>query len=501
VCPQLLHEVIVVGAGFGGIGVGIELKRIGIENFLILEAAGDLGGTWRDNTYPGLEVDIPSFTYSFKFEPKVWSSVFAPGAEVKEYADHCADKYGLRPHMRFRQRVSGIRWSEPDGWWDVAVDGSEPLRARFVIDASGFLTGTKMPDIDGIDCFAGKIMHTARWDHDYDLTGKRVALIGTGATGSQVGPAIADQVGHLAVFQRRAIWVAPKPQHRWGERARRLFRRVPVTQRLLRALHFGAAEIFFTIGFVNYQRFPGLYGWCERVLTKDMRKKVKNPATQEKLVPDYTFVCKRPTFSNTWYPMFNRDDVELITEPIAHVTNSAIVTKDGAEHPVDMIICATGFQIFNRQSSPTFEVVGRHGKNLGDWWDEHRYQAFGGVSIFDFPNFFMIFGPYAAIGTSYFDILDSSVTHISRVMREARRRGANVIEVRREAQQKTMARVRRRAPRMVLYAGNCANSNSYYFDRFGDSPGAPAPSGPTENYWRTRMFRMSNYSFRTAGGS
>jgi cation diffusion facilitator CzcD-associated flavoprotein CzcO len=491
----MVHDVIVVGAGFGGIGVAIELKKLGINDFLVLEQADDLGGTWRDNSYPGLEVDIPSFSYSFKFEPKVWSQVYAPGYEVKEYAGHCADKYGVRPHMRFGQKVTEIRWDEVSAHWRVSVDGGLRLLGRYVIDASGFLVGTNMPDIEGLDGFAGKVMHTARWDHDYDLAGKRVALIGTGATAVQVGPAIADQVARLTVFQRRAIWLAPKPNRRYSARQRWLLRRVPPLQRALRALNFCFSEIFFGIGFVNYRRFPGLFSWCERALIKYMRRKVADPVLQDELVPDYTFVCKRPALSNSFYPMFNRDNVDLVTDAISHVASSGIVTKDGASREFDAIICATGFKIFDRTSSPTFEVTGKGGKNLGAWWDEHRYQAFLGVSICDFPNFFMIYGPYAAIGTSYFDILDSSVTHISRVLRTARRRGADIVEVRPSAQEHHMRRIRRRAPRMVLYAGNCAASNSYYFDRFGDSPGGPAPSSPAENWLRTRLFPMSNYTF------
>lgn len=497
---EFLQDAVVVGAGFGGIGIGIELKKLGLDDFVILERADDVGGTWRDNTYPGLEVDIPSFTYCFKFEPKVWSTVYAPGTEVQEYAGHCATKYGIRPHIRFGQTVMRAEWDGASGVWTVQLASGEEVRARFLIDASGFLSGPKLPNIDGIDRFEGKVMHTARWDHGYDLDGRRVGLIGTGATGIQVGPAIADRVAHLSIYQRHAIWCGPKPNYAYGRKTKRVLAAVPWTQRILRAANFAASEVFFGIGFVNYQRFPGIFTWCEGAIERWMRSKVDNPDLQDALLPDYTFVCKRPALSNALYPMLNRDNVDLVTTPISRITRTGIATADGDERKLDVIICATGFKVFDRTTSPSFEVVGKHGKNLGDWWDVNRYQAFGGVSIYDFPNFFMLNGPYAAIGTSFFDILDSSVTHISRLLREARRRGASVIEVTQQAQERHMARIRRRAPRMVLYAGNCVNSNSYYFDRHGDSPAAPAPSSPTENYWRTRLFRLSAYRFsRTVG--
>lgn len=493
-----VHDAVIVGAGFGGIGIGIELKKLGLNDFVILERADDVGGTWRDNNYPGLEVDIPSFTYSYKFEPKVWSSVYALGAEVQEYAQHCATKYRIRPHIRFGQTVVRAEWAETSAVWTVQAATGEEVRAQFVIDASGFLSGPKLPNIDGIDRFEGKVMHTARWDHDYDLDGKRVGLIGTGATGIQVGPAIADRVAHLSIYQRHAIWCAPKPNYAYGPTTKRLMAVVPWTQGILRAANFAASEVFFGLGYANYKRFPGIFNWCEGALDRWMRGKIEDPELREALAPDYTFVCKRPALSNVFYPMFNRENVDLVTTPIAQVTPTGIATTDGDERELDVIICATGFKVFDRSTSPSFEVVGERGKNLGDWWDANRYQAFGGVSIYDFPNFFMIIGPYSAIGTSFFDILDSSVTHIARLLRAARRRGASVIEVKQEAQERHMARIRRRAPNIVLYAGNCANSNSYYFDRHGDSPAAPAPSSPTENWWRTRLFRLSAYRFSTA---
>ncbi len=494
-------EVAIVGAGFGGIGVAIELKRIGIHDLSIFEAADDLGGTWRDNTYPGLEVDIPSFSYCYSFEPSAeWSQVYAPGAEVKRYADHCADRYGIRPHIRFRTAVSEIRFDEARGLWDVHLDGGDRWTARYVVGASGYLVGPKLPDIEGMDSFRGKVMHTARWDHDHDLRGERAAVIGTGATAIQVIPAIADQLASLDVYQRTAIWLAPKPNRVLSPRTRAALGRFPILQKALRALNWWATEAFFATAFVNHKRFPWIIPRIERALVKRIRRQVEDPATQEKLIPTYSFFCKRPSFSNDFYPLFNRDEVALITDPIERVTETGIVTKDGTEREVDVIICATGYRVFDRATTPNFEVHGRHGKNLGDWWDEHRYQAYLGTTVPDFPNFFMIVGPYAAAGASYFDVLQNQVVHISRCLRTARRRGANVVEVKRGVHDRDFASVQKRAQGTVLVNGSCATSNSYYFDHRGDTPGGPRPSSPTEHWLRSRAFPMRNYEMTRVDG-
>jgi len=479
-----------VGAGFGGIGVGIELKRIGIDDFVLLEEADDLGGTWRDNTYPGLEVDIPSFSYSYHFEPCAdWSQVFAPGREVKQYADHCADKYGIRPHIRYRSHVEGVEWDEEGTRWRIHVAGGREVTARHLVSAAGFLVRPKMPDLVGIESFRGKQIHTARWDHDYDLTGKRVALIGTGATGVQVGPAIADRVARLDVYQRTAIWLMPKMNAVFSERTKRLFRRAPVLQKGIRAASWLGMDVFFSTGWLNHHRFSWIIDKIEAALIRNMREQVRDPKIQEKLIPNYNFFCKRPSMSNTFYPMFNRENVELITDPIDRVTESGITTQDGVHREVDALICATGFKIFDRESTPSFEVLGRGGKNLGDWWAESRYQAFHGTTMPDFPNFFMLVGPYAASGASYFDTLSSQVAHISRCLRAARTRRATRIEVRREAHERDFAFVLRRSANSVLLHGNCASSRSYYLDRRGDAP-VIRPVSPSEHWLRSRLFRV-----------
>lgn len=490
------HEFAIVGAGFGGLGVAIELRRRGIENFVVLEKAADLGGTWRDNTYPGLQVDVPSFTYCYHFAIKPdWSQVFAPGHELKAYADRCADRYGLRPHLRFGCRVVEARFDPEAAIWHVRLAGGELLTARYVVSACGYLSDPKLPDIDGFGTYKGKVMHTAAWDHDYDLTDKRVAIIGTGATAIQLAPAIADRLAHLDVYQRTAIWLAPKPNPVFSERTKRLMRRIPAIPKAARACNWVLIELFLRTTFLNHKRYHRVTNKVEQWLIGQIRKQVHDPVIQEKLIPKYSFFCKRPSLSSTFYPLFNREDVDLVTDPIDHLCPTGIVTTDGTLREVDVVVCATGFRVFDRASAPMFEVIGESGANLRDWWDQHRYQAYLGTSLPGFPNFFLIFGPYAGAGASYFDILNNQVVHISRLIRAARKRGANYVAVKQSVHDRDFRAVQRAAQRTVLQDGNCATSNTYYLDRRGDSPSAPRPSTPLAFWIQSRIFRLDNYRF------
>ncbi len=501
ICPEVgthHHEVIIAGAGFGGLGVAVELKRIGFADFAILEKAEDLGGTWRDNTYPGLEVDIPSFTYSYHFELKPdWTQVYAPGREIKAYADHVADKYGIRPHIRYHTEVKEIEFDDAAGTWTVRATGGETFTCRYFVAATGLLVGPKLPDIPGLEDFAGEVMHTSSWNHDYDFTDKNVAIIGTGATAIQVAPAIYDQLARLDIYQRTPIWLSPKPNMVFSERTKELFRRVPLLPRAARAIYWALNELIFATGINNYKSFSWVMGQIESFLIRYIRREVHDPSIQEKLIPDYSFFCKRPSFSNTYYKLFNNDNVELVTDAIDHVEEKGLVTEDATLRGVDAIICATGYRYFERFSTPCFEIYGKRAKNLGEWWEKNRYQAFLGTTIRDFPNFFMIVGPYSAAGADYFGVLENQVTHISRVLRAARKRGAKVVEVKRRHHDRDFRLMEKRRHRSVLFAGNCASSNSYYFDERGDTPGGPRPVTPTQHWLKAHFFSIRRaYDFQ-----
>jgi cation diffusion facilitator CzcD-associated flavoprotein CzcO len=483
-------DVAVIGAGFSGIGAGIKLREAGIASFVILESAGDLGGTWRDNTYPGVAVDIPSFTYSYSFAQNPgWSRVFAPGAELKRYADDCADRYGLRAHMRFHTRVVRCEWTGED--WRIETTRGTYL-ARYVISACGGLTQPKSPAIPGLSDFAGKVMHTARWDHSYPLAGKRVAVIGTGASAVQIVPAIAPIVERLEVFQRTPIWILPKPDRAIPEWLQTAFERVPCAQDAVRAQTSLLVEILLVFGVVYHKQTPWLVHGIEALCRRHLRAQVPDRELRAKLTPRYGFGCKRPSFSNEYYPALQRPNTALVSEPISHVTSAGIVTD--RLHEFDTIILATGFKVFELGNTPPFEVFGRDGVELGAFWDRNRYQAYEGATVPGFPNLFLVLGPYSTTGSSWFAMVEAQTTHAVRCLVEARRRGAYSVEVKREPHDAFFRHILARQRSSLLYNNNCADANSYYFDRHGDAP-FMRPSTGLELWWRSRHFDLHHYRF------
>lgn len=491
-------DVVVIGAGFSGIGAGIRLLDAGIDDFLVLDRADDVGGTWRDNTYPGVAVDVTSMNYCFSFEPNPrWSRVFAPGAELRAYAEHCTDKYGLRPHLRLGHTVTGARFDGDLHEWTIDIVDRPPLRARHVILASGGLVEPKPPDIAGIETFAGKVMHTARWDHTYDISGKRVAVIGTGASAVQVVPAIAPAAARLSVFQRTPIWLLPKPDAAIPAGLQRLFATVPPVQALLRAALSAVTQSVFLGGILYHRQLPGLGRAFERLSRSHLARQVPDPDLRRALTPDYSFGCKRPSFSNDYWATFNRPDVALVTDSIEMITPSGIRTADGTDHEVDLLVLATGFKVFERGNLPPFPVVGPDGTELGAFWDEHRYQAYEGATVPQFPNLFHIIGPYAMTGASYFSMIEAMTLHAVRCITEARRRGATQVSVRQEPHDRYFAEVHRRLRNSVFVNGDCTRSNSYYFDRHGDTP-ILRPSTGFGLWWRHRVFDLDDYEYRRA---
>src|ERR1700704_282425 len=325
-------DAVIVGAGFGGIGAAIQLKRSGYENFVILDREDDLGGTWHVNHYPGLAVDVPTTTYSYFFEPNPnWSRLFTPGPEIKRYADDVADKFDVRRHMRFNTVVEGARWDEDASVWRVTVADGETLSTRYLITATGFLSQPKGPD------FAGKVIHTTAWDDEYPLEGRRVAVIGTGATAVQLIPELTKKVSDLTVYQRTPIWVVPKIDLRFGERAKRLFARIPLTQRAVRWLTDSIYEVMINTAVIHHRHFRRL-----NIAAADLSKmhrfaSIRDKELRRRLTPDYDFGCKRPTFSNRYYRAFTKPHVHLQTDGIARIEADGIVNADGSKTVLDTL--------------------------------------------------------------------------------------------------------------------------------------------------------------------
>ncbi len=493
-------HTVIIGAGFSGIGAAIALDRVGLGDYLIVEAGAEAGGTWYWNTYPGIAVDIPSFSYQFSFEQSPhWSRTYAPGHELKAYADHCVAKYGIASRIRFDTEVIGAHFDADADLWRLRTRASEAtgestggadITARHLINAAGVLNVPKLPDIEGVQTFTGTTVHTARWDHSADLTGKRVAVIGTGASAVQLIPEIATEVAHLSVFQRTPIWCFPKfdvplpAPARWAMR-------LPFGSAAQRLLSQAYVEVTFPLS-AQYHSVLPLSGGAERMARNYLRREVKDPVLRDKLTPRYAVGCKRPAFHNSYLSTFNRDNVDLVTEPIERVTPAGVVTADGHVHEVDVLVLATGFRVMDVDSG-TFPLIGPGGQSLADFWTRNRMQAYEGVSVPGFPNFFNVCGPYGYVGSSYFALIETQTRHIVRCLQQADRTGAVRVEIRPEANARYFDEMMRKRHRQIFWQDSCASANSYYFDKNGDVPLRPAST--PEAYWRSRSFPLSDYEF------
>ncbi|MFC9789142.1 flavin-containing monooxygenase [Rhodococcus sp. NPDC127528] len=491
-----VYDAVVVGAGFGGMGAAIQLKRLGLTNLLILEREAELGGTWHVNRYPGLAVDIPSVSYSYSFEPNPnWSRLFAPGAELERYAGHVADKYDLRRHMRFGAVVEGARWDEDAQRWVVAIEGGEQVVARCLLTATGFLSQPHLPDIPGIDSFAGTVVHTTAWDDGLDLTGTRAAIIGTGATAVQLIPEVARRAAELTVYQRTPIYVVPKVDVPIPRPVRRLFARVPLVQKGARAVSGALLELLMVSAVLHFKQAKLLNKGAALASRVFLRAQVGEKDLRRKLTPDYDFGCKRPTFSNSYFRTFTKPHVHLETGTIARVEPDAVVTADGRRAEIDTLILATGFNLWD-VNFPAIEVIGREGRNLGKWWRDNRFQAYEGVAVPHFPNFLTLASPYSYSGLSYFTTIESQMAHMDRLFGELRRRGADVFEVTEEANAKFLDRMTAKLDDSVFYGGSCQTARSYYFNQHGEAA-ILRPTSTANAFREARSFPLGDYEMRS----
>ena len=483
--PTDLLAAIIVGAGFAGLGMAIALRKQGIRNFLVLEKAQDIGGVWRDNNYPGAACDVPSHLYSFSFElhPN-WSRTFAPQAEIHEYLRHCGRKYEILPHIRFSCEVSEARFDEKTAVWTVVLRDGSQLRSRLFIVGTGQLNRPTYPKVPGIEHFKGRYFHSSNWDHSYSLAGRSIAVIGTGASAIQFVPAIADQVGQLKVFQRSAPFILPRADYAYSNRLKSLFKSVPWLMRLYRLLIFLQHDIRKP-AFTNRQ-------WLMKyVIEKPFRKllsaQVTDQALQARMLPDYPAGCKRILLSSNYLATFSKPHVELVTQGIQTITADGIQTTDGTHHPADAIIYGTGFAA--TEFLAPMRITGVGNLDLNTAWKDGA-QAYLGIAVPSFPNFFILYGPNTNLGhNSIVYMLESQIAHVMRCIRAMRERHSDTIEVGTEAHQIFNAGIQTRLAKAVW-----SRCQSWYTDSNGRST-TNWPGFATSYRWLTSRSKLDVYQF------
>ncbi|HEV7591162.1 MAG TPA: NAD(P)/FAD-dependent oxidoreductase [Longimicrobium sp.] len=450
-------RVAIIGSGFGGLGTAIRLLQEGIDDFVLLERADEVGGTWRDNTYPGCECDVQSHLYSFSFAPNPdWTRSFSPQPEIQAYLKRCATAFGVLPHVRFGHEVLGAAWDGDANVWRIETSKGA-LTASALVMASGALSDPLIPALPGLDGFRGRAFHSARWDHGFDLAGKRVAVVGTGASSIQLVPAIQPLVEKLTIFQRTPPWIVPRQQSELGPRRHRLYRRFPAMQRVARGAIYLAREAF-VVGF----RRPGVMRLAEAIARRHLEKSIADPALRANLTPKWRIGCKRILLSNDYLPALAQPNVEVVTAGIAEVRAHSVVSADGVERPVDAIVFGTGFVPTDPPLAP--HIRGRDGRSLAEAWGGSP-KAHVGTTVSGFPNFFLLMGPNTGTGhTSVVYMLEAQIEHLLAALRHLRATGAAALEPRDEAQEAFVAAIDRRMVGTVWTSGGCV---SWYLDRTG----------------------------------
>ena len=478
-------DVLIVGAGFSGICMGIKLLEAGMQSFLIFEKSEEIGGTWWENRYPGCACDIPSHLYSFSFAPSTeWTRMYPGQQEIHDYLKRCVERYGLAPHLRLNTRFQEAAWDESESVWNITAADGVRIRARVLVSGMGALHVPHYPELPGLERFSGPAFHSSAWDHSVDLAGKSVAVVGTGASSIQFVPQIAPRVGKLHLFQRTPPWIVPRLDFAFSEKWKRRFQRIPLTRWALRQYIFWRQE-FRVLGFLGNE---SVRKKAEAIALRHMARRIKDPKLRAALTPNYQLGCKRVLVSDDFYPALNLPNVELVTDAITEVRGHSIVTQDGVERPVDVLIYGTGF----RATEPLIgcRVVGRGGVEIHDAWGK-RMTAYLGVTVAGFPNFFILLGPNTGLGhNSVVLMIEAQVRYAMNCLKLMKRRKQRVIEVRAESQKRFVEEIYRRMGGTVWQSGGC---RSWYQDQSTGEITTLWPGSVIAYLRRTRSVSPSDY--------
>lgn len=482
------HPIVIVGAGFGGIGLAIKLRQAGIKDFTILERFNDIGGTWARNTYPGAACDVPSTLYSYSFEPNPdWSKKFGTQPEIHAYIKNSAQKYNISQHIQLNTEVLSARFNEEKNTWEIKTNHGS-ISANIFITAAGPFAEASYPDIKGLQETKLPIIHSLHWKHDYDFNDKRVAVIGTGASAVQIIPEIQPLAKSLTVFQRTPPWILPRLDRNISRPEKFIYRRFPIAQKLSRASWYMMIESFGLVGFVN----TGFGKIFETLGHYQLKRQVPDPKLRKKLTPKYTIGCKRAIFSDNYYPAIIKPNVKLVTEPIKQIKSHSLITDNGAEYPVDVIITATGFQQLARLSH---NITGTHGKTIAEVYSE-RPQSYLGVANANFPNMFTILGPFSAAGNqSGLFMIENEVTYIVDAIKRLRKSSITRFEIKPEVQDAFVDEMHARSQKGAWLGGGC---KSYYTNEKGENAGL-YPNWSFTYRWRTSRWDRKNYLLKKTG--
>ncbi|MGE5501093.1 MAG: flavin-containing monooxygenase [Ignavibacteriales bacterium] len=452
-------DVLIVGAGFSGLGLGVRLKEQGRQSFLIIEKADEVGGTWRDNTYPGCACDIPSHLYSLSYEPKAdWSRLYPPQPELLDYLKGVANKHGLYDHIRLKTRMEQADWDEAAGLWRVTTDAGDVISARVLVSGIGALHIPQIPHLPGIETFKGAAFHSAQWRHDYDLTGKNVAVIGTGASAIQFVPQIAPKVAKLTLFQRTPPWVLPKLDGPIGPVQQFLFKYLPGYRKAFRALIYWINEAR-ALALVNNSKAIRV---GEEVAKRHIGKAIKDSELRKKVTPDYRMGCKRVLLANDYYPALARPNVEVVTDGVAEVRAHSIVGKDGVERPIDAIIYGTGFDVTDSLSR--LPIKGRDGVLIKDAW-KNGVRGYYGITVSGFPNFFMLLGPNTGLGhNSQIVMIEGQINYVLSALSKMKKKGVRALDLKPQVLDAHDRKIQQKLQSSVWQKGGCV---SWYQDASG----------------------------------